>query len=281
MQRYSVGQAATLTYTGYDDEETALAITNPATYTIYDGAGTQVDTGAATAAAGVLSTTLSVAKVATLDAYRVLWTGKVGGTSRQWWDDFELVGGYLFSLPAMRAFDAAYADTTKYPTAKLREARTWVEQRIEHGAACGVAFVPRAAREKLQGDGTTRLWLAWPRIRAVYSVTVDGVALTAAELTELVIHDSHIEWANAWTADAEVVIHYEHGYDFPPMPVSEAGLILAREYLVAKSLASRATAESTDVGFYRLSIAGGGGRTGIPEVDAVIEDYRGVRFRIG
>jgi len=139
VERYRLGQAATIPYTGYDDEETALSITDPATCTIYDAGETQIETGAATAAAGALSHTLDVARYSELGTYRVLWTGKVNGVARQWWSDFELVGDYLFTLPELRAYDAAYADTAKYPAAKLTRARTWVEQRMENPAAAAVA----------------------------------------------------------------------------------------------------------------------------------------------
>lgn len=270
MERYSVGQAATLSYTAYDDEETALTITGPATYTIYDGAGTQVDTGAASAVAGSLTATLPVAKVSVLDTYKVRWTGKVSGTSREWWDYFELVGGYVFTLPELRASDPAYADTTKYPTAKLRKARMWVEERIEHPKISNVAFVPRAARETLRGDGTATLSLKWPKIRTVYSITVDDVAMV---LTDVEINDRSLTYDAGWTQGAVIEVHYEHGYDECPLPVKEPAMKMAREILVSSALPNRAVSESTDVGVIRYSIAGRDGSTGFPEMDEVLRAF--------
>ena len=56
-------------------------------------------------------------------------------------------------------------------------------------------------------------------------------------------------------------------------PVSTAVMILAREYIFRTALSSRATVEATDVGFFRLSVAGPGRPTGIPEVDTAILEF--------
>lgn len=255
----------------YDSDDAACDMTGTLGITISDGAGTTVHSGTPTTATTGATFACDVTELPYLDVYTAVWTGDVEAAAQEFTTRFELVGDYLFETADLRAYDTAYADTTKYPTTKLRLARTWVEERIEHAA--GVSFVPRGARERVFADGCTMLRLAWPRIRAVRSVSVDGTALTSTQLAELVLHHRAVEWSTGWTKGALVEIHYEHGYDGPPAPVTEAGLILAREYLVAKSLSSRATVESTDVGFFRLSIAGAGGRTGVPEVDAVIADF--------
>jgi len=70
-----------------------------------------------------------------------------------------------------------------------------------------------------------------------------------------------------------VSIVLEHGYDFAPAPVATAAMILAREYVFRSALSSRATVEATDVGFFRLSVAGPGRPTGVPEVDAAVAEF--------
>ena len=69
--------------------------------------------------------------------------------------------------------------------------------------------------------------------------------------------------------------------DAPAGPVAQAAMLLAREYLVRSVLSSRATVESTDVGFFRVSVAGRDRPTGIPEVDAVIERFGRSRPLVG
>jgi hypothetical protein len=63
-----------------------------------------------------------------------------------------------------------------------------------------------------------------------------------------------------------------HGYEAVPEPVRRAGLIYARTLLIRSAMeqSDRATAVFTDIGGYRLTIAGRDGPTGIPDVDAVL-----------
>lgn len=180
--------------------------------------------------------------------------------------------GHYFTIAELRAADTSYADEVRYPNEKLEAARDWVETHFEHEKSCAVAFVPRAATERLRGKGEVALRLKWPALRSVTSVTIDGVALTEAELDALALDDREVRRHGGWPRGALIQIAYTHGYDAPDAEVKKAALMLAKEFLVDSGLASRATVESTDVGFYRLSIAAPGGRTGIPYVDAVIED---------
>lgn len=180
--------------------------------------------------------------------------------------------GHYFTLAELRAQDESYEDEETITDEKLALARAWVEATFEHPKACAVAFVPRSTSETVRARGGTRLRLSWPELRSVTSVSIDGVALTEAELAGLAIFDREVGRADGWARGAKVVIAYTHGYDAPNPMVKKAALMLAKEFIVDSGLASRATIESTDVGFYRLSIAAPEGRTGIPYVDAVIAD---------
>ena len=165
-------------------------------------------------------------------------------------------------------FRSAFSDADDFPDDRLRNARLWAEQRIEHVMAAGVAFVPRAHKETLYADGEAQLWMEYPRLRVIRTLTVAGVEVDPDTVEVRVMS---IRRDAGFTGKVEVV--YEHGYDYPSQPVKEVALLAAKEYLI-RNLGSRATTESTDVGFYRLSIAGNNGRTGIPEVDGVIHDER-------
>ena len=265
------------------DEAGALfTSTTPWTIAIKNGAGTAVL--ASTAATGKVSgITYSAAYsvLSALDTYTCTWTGKKSSDTTEWQSIIELCGGYLFELAEMRAFDAAFASATTYPDAKMRAARTAAEQRLER--ACRVAFVPRARRVVLAGNGSDTLCLPDNAVRSVTSLTVDGTAFTADELAALDVR----EWGRVTRGDAYdfesgavVEVFYKHGLDYPDAPVVQAAMLLAREYLVRSALSSRATVEATDVGFFRVSVAGPDRPTGIPEVDAVITDFGRRRPRV-
>jgi hypothetical protein len=267
IRRLSAGTYSLRAVTA-DSDGAAVTAAAPS-LTIKAGAGTTVFTGTPTAAAGLLTCSIPYDDLAVLDTYTCTWTGTVSAASLEWITHVELAGGHLFEIAELRAFDDALT-TADYSGAACRAARTAAEMRLE--ASAHVAFVPRAARYSARGDGTGRLRVPQNAIRSVISATDDGTALTAAELAAIVPR----EWGAldrpsgyVWTKDAACSVHYEHGEDFPPEPVRTAAMILAREYLVGSGLPARATVEQTDVGFFRLSIAGQDRPTGIPEVDAV------------
>lgn len=265
------------------DEAGALfTSTTPWSIAIKDGAGAAVL--AATPATGKVSGITYEADHAILDAldtYVCTWTGMKSTAAKEWQSIVELCGGYLFETSEMRAFDGAFASSTTYPEAKMRAARTAAEQRLEK--ACRVAFVPRARRVVLAGNDSPTLFLPDNSVRSVTSLSVDGTAFTADELAALDVR----EWGRLTRGDgyafddgAVVAIFYEHGLDYPDAPVVQAAMLLAREYLVRSALSSRATVEATDVGFFRVSVAGPDRPTGIPEVDAVITDFGRRRPRV-
>lgn len=257
--------------------------TATAALSITDGAAVAVLTGAApTIGEGLLSYNAAASVMPALDTYSALWSGEVDGVACEWPAVYEVCGGVLFEVAELRAHDPAFADAALYPESLVQAARTAAEQRLER--ACRLAFVPRARRVTLAGDGGDAVTLPDNAVRSVTSVSVDGVALTAEELAALDVR----EWGRVRRTDgltfaegAVVAAFYEHGEDRPDEPVRQACMLLAREYLVRSSLSSRATVEATDVGFFRLSVAGPERPTGLPEVDAVIREFGRLRPRVG
>lgn len=251
------------------------------TISIADGGGTVVETGTPTVGDGVLTYDADVTKLAYLDTYAATWTDTDTAVT-QWRSQVEICGGYLFEIADLRAFDSVLASTTKYPADKLRAARTAAEQRFE--TAFHLSFVPRGRRYTAVGDGGTRLRVPDNALRSLRAATLGSVALTVDEVAAIVTR----EWGafdrddgNLWDSGEVVTIWYEHGEDSPPAPVSQAVMVLAREYMVASSLSSRAVTEATEIGFFRLSIAGRDGATGIPEVDEVGREFGRPRPGIG
>jgi hypothetical protein len=266
------------TLTSYDTNGD-LADVNGAeapTVVVTDSGGTAVaGFTAARTSTGVYKLTLP-GNLEVLDNYSVVWSWTNGQSRRT---SFELIGGFLFALAELRAFDAVLANETTYPDARLLDVREAVEERMERNAR--VAFRPRGAREFLDGDGGRTLILQHRRPIRVVAASVAGTALTAGELEDLALYPTGkvIRRSGTWGGnEREVEVLYEHGYEVTPAPVHEAALRFARHVAVKTVFddADRATAAITELGGYRLTIAGRDGPTGLPEVDAVIKQF-GVR----
>ena len=73
--------------------------------------------------------------------------------------------------------------------------------------------------------------------------------------------------------EGRATIRYRYGLTEVPERVSEAVLRLAAYYLRPSATPERATGEATDAGFIRYTLAGRDGATGLPEVDAAIEQF--------
>lgn len=269
-----------------DDAGEPLVVTAPLTATVYDGAGVAGTPVTPTydAQAHTLEAVVDVTAMPLLDTYRVVFTGTVDGGEYDWPLDVELVGGFLFSLTELRARDTAFANADKYPNDLLAWARVKVEQTIEGPDAARVAFVPRGRRTTLSGTGRPGIRVPDFEVREVFAASVGGVALTPEQLDAIVIDDG-VLWlpSGVWTAGRRnVALHYAHGRDFPVGPINRAGLTLAREYLVDPNISTqRATATTVGDQTFRLTIAGRDGVTGLPEVDAAIEQHGRARLMMG
>ena len=283
MERISLKTAGSyaLTVATVNEAGAAVTATAPVAIEVFDGTGTSVYTGSATPTLGLCTAAVPVAELVALDTYTATWTDDAD-SPLQFASTVELCGGHLFDIADLREFDPAFSSVAKYPETKMRLARLAAEIRFERAAH--LAFVHRARRIAVPGDGRFRLSLTDNAVYSVLSASVDGVALTVAELAELVIQ----EWGaldrvdgHLWTAGKTVAVHYLYGEAYPPEPVVTACKLLAREYLMRSSLSSRATSESTDVGFFRIATAGKERPTGIPEVDEVAREFGRDRPNIG
>jgi hypothetical protein len=81
--------------------------------------------------------------------------------------------------------------------------------------------------------------------------------------------------ANGWTRGfGNYSISYEHGYSEPPARIRQAALLWAKSVLVKGPIDDRTTSFSNDEGTFSLATPGmRGSWTGIPEVDATIQQY--------
>jgi len=180
-----------------------------------------------------------------------------------------------FTTAELRAEHPDIANKAKYTDAKLEAARAFAEQWFE--AAAHVAFVPRTVTETLDGSGSRRLFLShWVEVGRPTEVKVDGVAFSAAALAALHVSRSGVlERDTIWPACSSVEVTYPHGYaSLAASPfgdlVKGAVMTLAAEHAKPSTIPARATSISTDLGNYRISQADATGKTGIPDVDAII-----------
>jgi hypothetical protein len=256
-----------------DDDGAALTVDAPATCTILDGAGTQADTGDAQVSGGGLAYDLEVDAIPNLDTCELRWAGVVDGHPQEWRVPVEFVGDFIISVADIRGFDRAFADAAKYADAYMAACRDQIEEQLEQGGMC--AFRPRGAREKVSGRGDRTLVLANPDVLGVYSVAIAGTALTADELAEIAFDGATLYRQRGWPRGfANIVVHYSYGYDSAPGPIRRAALILAKEHIVpSTSLPARATASTIGEMQYRITIAGRDGFTGIPDVDAAVDQF--------
>jgi hypothetical protein len=215
---------------------------------------------------GVFSVPYTATQAALLDRWTAYWTTTVNGQPRVDTTTHEVVGGFLFALAELSGTGAT--------DAQLQATRTTVEQAIED--ACGCAFVPRYDRATLSGDGTTLLRVGRPFLRRVRWASTSTLGITTPLTTTDVagltaVPYGFVTGGYRWMAGSLVTVGYEFGMDRPPEPVRAAALDYARFLLTQDtSIDSRAERLQTDDG----TLVFGGGQTGLPGVDRVIDQYR-------
>jgi hypothetical protein len=271
VERIVRNRSATLYKTFYADG-VAADPTGPPTVTVTRlSDGTAVTTGAVTdeTAAGTWSVTIPSTENTLLDEYTVDWAATVNGAAQEYLDVVEVAGDTLFSVAEARAV-APLSNTTTYPTAAIVAMRTTVEQSIE--PEYGTALVPRFKRETVSGNGGTMIRLTGP-ILAVRSATVNGVAVTAEALADLYVSGA---WLGGYTwplGVGNIVVDYEYGLAYPPARVKQAGLRLARQWLVNGPVDDRALGAASPDGNFSFGLATpgrNGSIFGLPDLDAAI-----------
>jgi len=250
----------------------------PPTVTVTDGNGATVASGTSSQVGTdttLFKYTLTPANLANLDIYTATWLATIGGVTDTYLTYFEVVGGFLFTIEELRAFDTQIT-ATNYPDAKVRDARAQASQRIED--LCGVSFRLRGNRFTLDGSGDEVLYLENFEPRTLVSGTIDGTALAGADITDIALYPEGRavrKTRGSWTqGDRNVVVYYTHGYTQAPLAIRRAAMLLARAILVPFNVPDRATSLSTDEGTFTLSTPGqNGSQTGIPEVDQIVKEH--------
>jgi len=241
--------------------------------------GSTIDSGTATQgtpADGIY--TFPLVTSAVVDTHTVDWTGGFGGAPFTARDFVEFVGGHLFGLAEARNLPPPLS-VAVYSWAKLAEKRIGTEDECEE--ICQVAMVPRFKRRVLDGTGTPDLVAPDLMLRVLRAVTVNGTVLTGPEVAAIGITDSGLitldtGWAprGVWPRGRRnIIVEYEHGLDYPPTFVAEAGMLRLRDRLSMSdtSTPTKAIAFTTpEGGTYRMTLPSKK-KTGNPDVDAAYE----------
>lgn len=244
------------------------------TVTTTKGDGSNGPGGNATRDGATSRYTFVLAPQAEVESFVVKWAGVWGGVAQSVETRVDVVGAQLFALSEARAFDnRALQSTSLFPDAALRVARASVTDFFEE--CCNVSFVPRYARETIDGNGDTRLRLSKRRVRKLLSVSIDGVALSAPDLAALKLYDwGRLVREGGWSEGARnVAVSYEHGWASVPAAIRRAALVLSRHELVVSDHSDRMIAVSNELGTVRMSVPGRDYPTGIPVVDAALARY--------
>lgn len=256
---------------------TAGDATGNVTYSATDADGTVVASGTATNEVEAGRYTFVLAPQAAVKSLKIVWTGTWAAAVQSMTTYAEIVGGYLFTLAEARAYDkAALASTTDYPDATIAAARDGITDFFEQ--VTGVSFVPRYGRAVTDGMGYD-LWLPHRQLRTLLAGSVDGTALTVAQIADVEVYESgRMYRTDAWGWSSSpsrrvVVVGYEHGYLSVPWDVHQAALMYLKYVLKSSDVSDRTVSWSNELGTFRQAVPGRQYPTGIPAVDAALGRY--------
>jgi hypothetical protein len=291
-ERILVGVGATLT-AKFRDQYGEPAARNAVTVGVVDANGTEILAAgtAATYVGASTSYTVAISAVTDLAFLTATWTSTTGSVSTE--TTVEVVGGYYFSIADTRAYkNGVMSSAATYSDALIRATRDEVEREFER-----VIWpqVPRYRRIELPATGGNRLALPDMHIRDVRSVREYDETSTLA-YTWTAGDISGLRWDASgevvsqngkpfgWRA-GKIVVEYEYGFNQPSADVLAAAFIRLRHRMNAdkSGIPDRAMSYTHDGGgTYSLSTPGRGTAvTGIPDVDAVLNDPRFRRPLVG
>jgi hypothetical protein len=273
VSRFRTGRSVTLNHTFLDDE-TALTPEAVTVTITRDGVVDPVTSGSATANGPVYTYTPGVLPEG---CYSSTWDGGPGVVDVE---RFEVTGGFLFSIPEVRASDPDLTQA-KYPAATIRAAREDVEAEFQR--ITSRSFVPRTAVVELVAGGGDPVPVSdgWDSVAFtpasdevvvpfydVRSVTIDGVPQAVSRFGAM---------ATVTLPEGTYTAEVAYGFTAVPNDIRRVGLLLVKHYLAEPNsgIPDRATTfQPTDGGTYTLATAGRAGyETGLPDVDAVLKDY--------
>lgn len=251
-----------------EGEDGPLSLTGTPTVAVTGPDGLSVTVGAVTGAAAAWA--VDVPAQTRLGPYSATFTGTYNASTVTATIPFEVVGGHLFSLPTLRAFDASL-DATAYTDTEVKTARAYVE--AEFRRISGRSFTPRSAVETVPVSNGV-FYVENVDAYRVVAATLGGVAVDVSTVT--IDHIGKGGFTTTVTDDV-LTVEYEYGFNAVPDDVRRAALLRARTVLADRDsgIPDRAMSVNMDGAQFSLATAGRSGfETGIPEVDAILARYR-------
>lgn len=277
MRRVLRGADATVTLPLLDADGEPGEPASPPGVTVTDLAGAAVTGSPFTATLddeNRASFTLPGTVTGTLDQYTLTATADTaGGVSLVGRDSLLVVDRFLYSVATYRERVTKHADETHYPLPSMLALRQAVEERIERAARR--AFTRRAKLATVRVDRRGRVPLPDIDIDTIRAVTVDGTTVDVADVELSGIDSGWLRLASggSWTAGDLATVIYEYGMVTAPAPIVDAAIELASASEVAPAIPRRATAMTSELGAWRITVAGRDGPTGLPDVDVAIEEW--------
>lgn len=285
-QRILRGAPATLTFEYLDADGVPTAAVGTMTVRVQRADGTDVlasGTSTTSPSTGLYQVSVPSSSTTTLDLLTATWTDSAN-TAGARTTEHEIVGGYLFSVSDVRAFDDSLDDIDAIPNAAIIAARLEVETEAEW--ICDVAFTPHYARITLDGGGGPDLVAGVQQVRTVRSCRILSSAgsssytsLTSAQLAGLVVtKDGQIRRTDGGVFPdglGNIVVEVEHGFTAPKSDMRTAALQRIRDLLSnpLSSVPARATKYVQPDGFGYDFTDRDEFSTGLSEVDAVYQRY--------
>jgi len=280
---------ATIQITFTDAQGIPFDLDGTCSVTVNKADGSLLTSGTATHT-GVGIYTWPVAPQALLNELTVLAEGIKDGVPVMADDLIEIVGGFIFDIPALRA-KPGLENTTRFPDSELIEVREEVEREFED--ICGRAFRPRFNRQLFQGNGTNYpLVLSKPEPRIALTLLVndvdqsswveDGFLVTDDDDAFILVLKAGLVWPASSVPN--IVLEYEYGANSPPVRIRRAALKRARNMLIDDSgrIDRRATTQQTELGTFSLATPGRGGSwVGDPDIDVVLDKHQLTRGGVG
>ena len=274
------GTAETLAVTFYSGETGTDVSTGSLTVGIVDEAGaTVVAPGTSTSAAGSGVYSYVLQAQTDLKKLTATWSG-TWGTAMTFDTVHEVVGGWYATPAEVRQMDSILGEATTFPLADLIDA-------IDYSAAIiddytGASWVQRYHRFVLNGTDSDLIRLPVMFPTTLLSASINGTALTAAEISEVALFDDGLlqRKSDTWTYTDPgnlVLIEVEAGVGtVAPNDIRWAARTLARYHLLEQvsRIPDRAISVQSEFGQIQLAQPGMNKPSPLPDVNTVLNRHR-------
>ncbi len=250
-------------------------------YKVFDD--TLVDSGSATSAGvGTGTYTFVLSPQSQLVELYAVWSGPdFGGVAQSRTTYARVIGSHLFTVSELRAYNEDLDDPVKYPAADIVDHREQVTELFEK--YLGVPPVAAGRSALLDGNGEQYIYVWGRELRELYGLLIDEAVINVDDVTIWPSGRLYLESGGAFVEGRQnIEAEYELGFVPTPGNLSEAAMIVTSSLLAGNDQLDRTITHTDETGTYRLSIPDQfkDNPTGIPWVDAVLNQYRFDEIRV-